>query len=117
VLNEESISGGKFSFARKWTTIYDSTIDKNTRELFTLFGTEDVSEFDFDLTEILNGSYGVAPWSVSIFRRTLYLVGPCAANCAQKKHPPIAQVEWNLNFFFFLYQGSLQASQNSLVLL
>jgi hypothetical protein len=82
ILNDELIFENTFSFTRKWRTIHDSTIDANTRELFRLFGTSDPAEFDFDLARMLNGTYGVAPWSVSPHSKVVTM----ATNGHKSKH-------------------------------
>lgn len=68
VLNERFLIADKrkFSFTREWTTVKDRSIDEAAKALFDLFGTEEIEEWDFDVGQMLEGAYGVAPWSVSL---------------------------------------------------
>ncbi|GAQ92815.1 hypothetical protein KFL_011520010 [Klebsormidium nitens] len=68
VLNERFLSPDErqFSFAKEWATVHDRGVDPEAKRLFAVFETENIEEFNFLVGPMLEGEYGVAPWSTQI---------------------------------------------------
>jgi hypothetical protein len=46
--------------------VQDRGVDPEAKKLFDVFETGRIEEWDFEVGPMLDGEYGVAPWSVSL---------------------------------------------------